>query len=90
MFKWLRELFGGKDSKTESQTITVEPPKVEVEPQKIEVSEPPKLKEHEPCNKFPTSPPEDPKPARKPRAAKPKADTPAPVKKPRVKKNANV
>ena len=80
MFKWLRELFVGKDNvqpttieppKTEVvQTITVEPPKLEVVPITVE-AKPSKRKKTEPWTKFPTTPQEEvTKPARKPRAKK--------------------
>lgn len=85
MFKWLRELFVGKDNVQPTveppkpelvHTITVEPPKLEVVPKTIKTKQ-----KKETWSEFPTTP----KPTRKPRAAKPTAP-----KKPRAKKNANV
>jgi len=81
MFKWIREFFGGKD--TTPQTITV--PAAEPAPvpeEKIEVK-----KEIEPWNKFPTSPPPEAEPPKKPRA---KRNQSVVKTKPRVKKDANV
>lgn len=90
MLKWLRELFGGKDTAAvhpppelvkPPQTIEVAPEPVKIEPKTI-------VSEGEPWHKFPTSPPpEKPKRTR----AKPKQDgVKSTTKSPRAKKNANV
>jgi hypothetical protein len=91
MLKWLRELFGGKDTASvhpppelvkPPQTIEVAPEPVKIEPKTI-------VSEGEPWHKFPTSPPEPEKPKRT--RAKPKQDgAKSTTKSPRVKKNANV
>lgn len=89
MFKWLRELFVGKDSK-----VVVQPPPELVTPQTVEiVPEPVKIEpktvvsEGEPWHKFPTSPPEP----EKPKKSKAKTTGSKTTTKPlRVKKNANI
>ena len=84
MFKWIREFFGGKDNSVQTVTVpTAEP--VQVPEEKIEAK-----KEKEPWNKFPTSPPPEAEPPKKPRAKRVQSSSATKTKPSRVKKDANV
>ncbi|NDB83827.1 MAG: hypothetical protein EB127_14050 [Alphaproteobacteria bacterium] len=90
MFKWLREMFGGKDRvavQPQPEGCSVSAQSIEVKPEPVNVEPKTVVSEGEPWHKFPTSPPEPEKP-KKSRAKT--AGSKVTTKRLSVKKDANV